>query len=255
MRTVAAAVVLLLASSAWAGMPTYRASGTFTAAAATCTAPMPAGVVANDILVLVVETENEAVSLGTANGFVEVTNSPQSAGTAATDPANRIAVYWKRAAGGDASPITTDSGNHQTCQIHAFVGVRTTGNPWNITAGGNDTAANDTTANIPGATTTADDALVVLVQGTSFNGTSTAECGAATNADLASILERTDNTNTSGLGGGHCLITGQKALQGAYTTTTLTLANTSFKGAMSVALEGAVSTGPPPLRAAMGVGQ
>src|SRR3970282_1380362 len=102
-------LLLAITSPAWAAMPTYKGSGTFTAAADACTAPMPTGgaaPAANDILLLVVETENQATSLTTANGFVQVTNSPQFAGTAATNPANRISVWWKRAVGGggDASP-------------------------------------------------------------------------------------------------------------------------------------------------------
>jgi len=90
-----AIVALALAALPARAAVTYRASGTFTNSTTTCTAPMPAGVVANDILLLVVESENQAISLTTANGFVEVTNSPQSAGTAATDPANRIAVWFR----------------------------------------------------------------------------------------------------------------------------------------------------------------
>lgn len=238
---LALALLLAVAADAAAGMPTYGASGTFTAATATCTPAMPAGIVADDILLAVGESENQAISLSTPNGFVEVTSSPQSAGTAAVNPANRIAVFWKRAVGGDAAPVFADSGDHTTCQVHRFGGVKTAGDPWNITSGGNDGAANDTSAVIPGATTTAADVLVVLVQGTSFNGNSTAQCGAATNADLATITERTDNTNTAGLGGGHCLIHGEKAASGAYGSTTLTLANTSFKGAMSIGLEGAAA--------------
>ena len=229
---------LLLAAPASAGMPTYVTSGTFTAASGTCTPNMPS-VSASDVLLAVGESENETISLSTANGFAEVTGSPQGAGTAATNPANRIAVYWKRAVGGDAAPVFADSGNHTTCRIHVFAGVKTSGNPWNITAGGTDGGLNDQSAVIPGATTTVDNALVALIQGTSNNATSTTNCGAVTNADLASLTERTDNTNTINAGGGHCLITGQKALKGAYAASTLTLSVTTFKGAMSIALEGA----------------
>ena len=110
----------------------------------------------------------------------------QEVPTAGVDPANRIGVYWKRAVGADSAPVVTDSGDHTTCQIHAFTGVKQSGDPWNITAGGNDSGINDTTANIPGATTTVANTLVVLIEGTSFDHATsgTAECGAATNADI-----------------------------------------------------------------------
>ncbi len=194
--------------------------------------------VANDVCLLAVESENEAISLTTANGFVQVpTWSPQFAGTAATNPGSRLALFWKRTVGGDAAPVVADSGNHTTGQIHCFSGVTTIGNPWDTGAGGNDGGANDTTGTIPGSTTTVNDTLVVLITSTSFNGTSTAQCSGWTNADLTSLTERTDNTNTINLGGGHCLATGAKASAGSYTTTTVTLAQTTYKGAISLALK------------------
>src|SRR5262245_9971571 len=103
---------LLAPTAALAQFPTYVTSGTFTNAAGACARNMPS-TSAGQLLLLVVETENEAITLTTANGFVEITNSPQSAGTAATDPANRIGVYYKRAAGSDSAPVVADSGNHQ----------------------------------------------------------------------------------------------------------------------------------------------
>lgn len=218
-------------------IPTYVASGTFTAGTGAITPPYPAAMTANDVCLLVAESENQPITLSSAQGFVEVTGSPQFAGTAATDPANRIAVFWKRTVGGDTAPTVADSGNHTTGQIHCFRGVVGVGNPWDVTAGGNDGGANDTTGVIPGATTTVANTLVVLIQGTSFNGNSTTQCSGWTNTDLANLTERTDNTNTAGLGGGHCMATGEKAAAGSYTSTSVTLANTTFKGALSIALK------------------
>jgi hypothetical protein len=73
MKKLVLVLALLLPLPSLAAV-TFRAAGTFTAATTgTCTAPMPAGVAANDILLLVVETENQVQSLSTANGFVAVT--------------------------------------------------------------------------------------------------------------------------------------------------------------------------------------
>ncbi|MBI3094006.1 MAG: Ig-like domain-containing protein, partial [Rhodocyclales bacterium] len=193
---------------------------------------------ANDVCLLAVESENQAIALTTANGFVEVpTWSPQFAGTAATNPASRLALFWKRTVGGDPAPVVGDSGDHTTGQIHCFSGVITSGDPWDTGAGGNDGGVNDTTGSIPGATTTSAETLVVLLTSNSRNFSNTANCSAWTNADLASLTERTDNTNTASQGGGHCLATGVKATAGPYTTTTVTLATTSYKGAISLALK------------------
>ena len=228
---------------ALAALPGYRSSGTFTAGTGAITPPYPADMAANDVCLLAVSSEAQAITLTTANGFVEVpTWSPQSAGTAATDPGSTLALFWKRTVGGDSAPTVADSINNTEGVIHCFSGVITTGDPWDTGAGGNDGAANDTTGTIPGATTSVADALVVLITSTSFNGNSTVQCSGWTNADLANILERQDNTNTAGLGGGSCMATGEKASTGAYTTTTVTLANTSYKGAISLALKPAPST-------------
>lgn len=221
-------------------LPTYKGSGTFTSGSGAITPPMPTGgaaPAADDILLLVVESENQAISLTTANGFVQIPNSPQSAGTAATNPASRLAVYWKRAVGGDAAPVVADPGDHATAQIHCFSGCKTTGDPWNVIGAGNDGGANDTTGVIPGATTTVPNCLVVLLCSTSNNATSTTNFSGWTNADLAALTERTDNSNTIGLGGGHGMATGEKATAGTYGNTTVTLGATSFKGAFSIALE------------------
>jgi len=226
---------------AQAAVPTYKGSGTFTAVTtAAMTPPYPTGGLApaaNDICLLVIETENQAISLSSAQGFVEASSSPQFAGTAATDPANRIAVFWKRAVGGDTAPTSAAVGNHQTGQIHCFSGVITSGLPWDVTSGGNDNGVNRATSTIPGATTAVDGTLVVLIQGNSRNGTGTANCSAWTNANLANLTERTDNTNTAGLGGGHCMATGEKATAGAYASTTVTLSAVSYKGVLSIALK------------------
>ncbi|HEX9896685.1 MAG TPA: hypothetical protein VGA85_03385 [Dehalococcoidales bacterium] len=229
--------------SAYYSTPTYKGAGTFTSGTGAITPPMPTGAAApaaNDILLLVVESENQPISLSSAQGFAEVPNSLQFAGTAATDPASRLTIYWKRAVGGDTAPTVTDSGNHTTGRIYCFSGVKTTGDPWNVTAGGNDGGANDTSGVIPGATTTVSNCLVVLICTSSYNGTSTAQFSAWTNGDLANITERGDNTNTAGLGGGHGMATGEKVTAGTYAATGVTLAQTSFKGAVSIALEPAL---------------
>src|SRR3989338_10866506 len=152
---IAMAVFLFSQNEAFAAAPAYRASGTFTAGTGAITVPYPASMLANDVCMLAVESENQNIALTTANGFVQVpTWSPQSAGTAAVNPGSRLALFWKRTLGGDAAPVVTDSGDHTTVRIHCFSGVITSGNPWDAGAGGNDSGANDTTGTIPGATTT-----------------------------------------------------------------------------------------------------
>ena len=217
--------------------PTFFGAGTLTTGTAAITPPFPAGTLANDVACLVVQSENQAITLSAAQGFVEVLNSPQSAGTAGANPACRIAVFWKRLVGGDTAPTVADPGDHAVGRMFVFRGCRTVGNPWSVTAGGNDGGANDTTGVVPGALSPAIDCLVWLICGTSFNSTSSAQFSGWTNADLANLVEISDDCHTVGLGGGFGTATGEKATTGTYAATTVTLANTSFKGALSIALE------------------
>jgi hypothetical protein len=250
MRRLLALALVLLAAQAWAAPPTFVANGAaaVTASTTTCTPTMPGSISADDILLLVACGEGDgsggALTLTTANGFAAVSGitNPQSGDDGdATEETGECdcAVWWKRAVGGDSAPVVTDSDNHTTCAVHQFRGTKTTGNPWNV-ANSNNEATSDTSASITGASTTVADTLVVLVQGTSNNATATTNCGAVTNANLGSITERFDSSNTSGLGGGHCIITGTWASTGDYGASTLTMGAATMKAAFSIALE------PPP---------
>jgi len=228
-------------------VPTYFKSGAYAASTSAPTCAWPTLTQADDIAILVVESENQAISLTTANGFVQLGDQAnKAAGAATTDPANRIAVYWKRLVGSDSVPVVADSGNHTSVQIHVFRGCRATGDPWDVWAEGNDGGADDTHPVLPAVTTTVQNTLIVLICGTSYNissGTSTTEFSSWTNANLTGITERADNANTSGLGGGHGMATGVRAATGDIGTTAVTLAHTSYKGTMVIALVGEDSNG------------
>lgn len=221
----------------------FKGAGTFQSGTGALTVPFPT-VAANDVALLVVTSENEAISLTTANGFALLGSATsKAAGTAATDPASRLVVYWKRCTGSDASPVVADSNNNTEARIFTYSGCTTTGNPWASYAEGNDSAANDTSGSIPSASVSGvSNTLVVLICSTSYNATSTAEFSAWTNSNLTSITERGDNTNTAGLGGGFGVADGTYSGTGDYGTTTVTLAHTSYKGTMSIALKPSVPT-------------
>jgi len=222
-------------SGGGSGTPTYQAAGAVVGGTGAQTAAWPIHQ-SGDVALLIVETANEAVTLSTPAGFVEVTNSPQGTGTAGGTSATRLTVYWKRATtSAEASPRVADSGNHQIAQIITFRGVIASGNPWDITAG-NVASSASTSVSIPGATTTVANTLVVTIV---CNGTdtTTAQTSGWTNANLTSLTERVDNANTSGNGGGFGVATGVKATAGAYGATTATLVTSSTQGRISIALK------------------
>jgi len=64
-------------------------------------------------------------------------------------------------------------------------------------------ATSDTSGSIPGATTTVNNTLVVAAIATSLpDASGTTNFSSWANASLTSVTERTDNTSSSGNGGG-----------------------------------------------------
>ena len=227
--------------------PTFVAAGTVASNAAAITPALPAGLATNDILLLFLETANQAISISNQNGgtWTAVANSPQGTGTAGGAAATRLTVFWSRYNGTQGAPTTSDSGNHQLGRIIAIRGAATSGNPWEVTAGGVESTA-DTSGAVPGATTTVADTLVVAAIATALpDASGTANFSAWTNSNLTSVAEQTDNTVTAGNGGGLGLATGGKATAGAYGNTTVTVGTAAAKGMLSLALRPPAPPAPP----------
>ena len=219
--------------------PTFVAAGAVTSNTTAITPALPAGIATGDILLLFLETSNQAISISNQNGgtWTQVTNSPQYCGTAAGTTGARLTVFWSRYNGTQGAPTTSDSGDHQLGRMIAIRGAISTGNPWDVTAGGVE-AVSDTSGSIPGATTTVANTLVVTAIATSLpDASSTAKFSAWTNANLTSVTERTDNSVTAGNGGGLGVATGIRAATGAYGNTAVTLVNAAYKGMMSIAIK------------------
>src|SRR2546427_7624661 len=183
--------------------PSFGLAGTSQAGTGTISVAWPTHAT-NDIGLLVIETDNDLVTLGTnAADWTQVTNSPQGTGTTGgangTANATRLTVFWSRATSSSMGAVgVTNTGDHKIGQIITFTGVTRSGNPWDVTAG--DVAATTTTAvSIPGATTTVLDTSVVAIVAHGVDSGS-AQSSGWTNASLASITERADSNTTSGNG-------------------------------------------------------
>jgi PKD repeat protein len=228
-----------ITASVGSATPTFVAAGAVASNAAAITPALPAGIVTNDILLLFLETANQAISIANQNGgtWAAVTNSPQGTGTAGGTAATRVTAFWSRYNGTQGAPTTSDSGNHQLGRILAVRGCVSSGNPWDVSAGGVE-ATVDTSGSIPGATTTVSNTLVVAAIATALpDASGTANFSAWTNANLTSVTERTDNTITAGNGGGLAVATGAKAAAGAYGSTAVTCGTATAKGLLSIALK------------------
>jgi hypothetical protein len=219
--------------------PTFVAAGAVTSGTVTITPSLPASITTGDILLLFIETSNQAVSISNQNGgtWTQITNSPQYTGTAAGTTGVRLAAYWSRYNGTQGNPTISDSGNHQMGRIIAIRGAAASGDPWNVTAGGVE-AASDTSGSIPGATTTATSTLVVVAIASALpDATGTSNFSNWINTDMASLTERTDNTVIAGNGGGIGIATDVMATAGAYSNTVVTLGSSSYKAMMSIAIK------------------
>lgn len=177
----------------------------------------------NDLILLFVESENQAVT--TPTGYTIVTSSPVSTGTAATAGAVRLSVFYKFATGADTTTTVADSGDHTTAIKIAYRGVDTT-TPFDATPVSGIKTPASTTATFPSITTATANALVVLASALDLDLASTATTGAATNANLTTITERHDQTVIAGDGGGLVIIDGVKATAGSTGTTTATVTST-----------------------------
>ena len=216
---------------------TFEAAGTFVAGTGAVTPGMPAGIQANDILILFVETANQAASLSTANGFVQV-GTPAGTGTAANASSTRLTAFWKRAVGGDSSPVVADSGDHQAARIGLWRGARKTGDPWGtVTPVYSVDATSDTTGNPTGVTTAAANCGIIV----GASNTVDSNTGLTLTYSNATVTGFTgtgmgDNTNAGG-GGGFNVGFGTKASAGAMGTTTVTYSTASIKSMVVIALE------------------
>lgn len=236
-------------------LPTFVASGAFTSSVGAITPALPAGIQADDILVLVLETHQQAASIPTPNGgtWTQFPDSPQGFGTAGANSSSRVTVFWSRYNGTQGDPTTNDPGDHISGRISAFRGCETSGDPFDVTSG----AAGDAAISIPGDTTTLADCLILVPVTSEDDGDS---FSAFTNASLANITLRYENTHAQGDQGHVALWTGEKATAGAYNASTLTVSPSGEAwGGMTIALKPPVVTGnvPPGPNALMllGVGQ
>lgn len=216
--------------------PWVVTGNTLQAGTATLTVPWPLGHRANDIALLVCESNTaEAVTLTTANGFAEVANSPQDVAS------SRLTVFWCRATSAFmASPVTNDPGDHINTHMYLIRGCINAGNPWDVTTG--NTGASSTSVTVPEVITTIARCLILWIcsQGTDIGGdefSSWANTGSTRFEELDAI------GTTSGNGGGHGIAYGYKASAGATGTATATLVTASGQGRITIAFKPSTAIG------------
>jgi hypothetical protein len=214
--------------------PTFVAAGTALSASIGGSPGLPSGTAEDDILLLLIETANEAIAAPDGT-WGAVDNSPSSTSGAST--ASRITAYWKSAGSGEVAPTLADPGDHIHAVILGFRGCPTSGDPWNVTAAGTVNATNS--VSIPAVTTTLANCLIVniLSIGGDFSGADRVD--SFTNAGLTSLTERYDAGTNIGNGGALAVATGIKATAGNTGATVAAIDTSSDFAMLTIALKSA----------------
>jgi hypothetical protein len=221
----------MLAPGSSAIAPSYIGKGTLGGSTGSVTVNMPAHV-ADDILLLVIETANEAPP-STPTNWTPVLNL--GAGPPFDVTATGQWVYYRRAVdAATPSPATGDSGQHNIAMIFVFRGCISSGNPVDTSASSVITAPNGT---FPAVTPTVTPTLVVMIS--VYAADSTAAINSAyANANLSNITEQQDSGDLSGNGGGIALATADCTITTNIGVTTFTLAVSSTHVSSTIVLKG-----------------
>jgi hypothetical protein len=226
-------------------LPTIVSVGTEFSGTGVPTATLPGTHATNDILVLALQSSNEANV--TVAGYTQL--GPQGgSGAAAAAGSTKLSLFWKRDGGSEAAPTIPDTGDHTYGVMFAVRGCPTSGDPFHF-LGNLCKMAASTTGTSPKGGTTVDNCLIVDVFGHAIDS-ATAQGSSPTNADLSSVTEQFDDGTTDGTGGGIYVMSGTKAAAGPIAASTVTWGSSTFDCSSRIAFLPAdtaeVCSAPPP---------
>lgn len=187
------------------------------------TATLPGTHTTNDILVLCIQSANEA-DYAAPTGYTRL--GPQNGiGTGAVAGAVKLSIFWKRDGGSESAPTLTDSGDHTYGVMFAVRGCPTSGDPFRVMGQNWKFTTSTTGAGDVGTTRTAN-SLVVTIFGHAIDA-ATAQGSSPTNASLANVTEQFDGATTDGTGGGIYVMSGEMATPGDVVASTVTWGTTT----------------------------
>lgn len=199
--------------------PRYISKGAFQSGTGALTVPALTGTQAGDIVILFVESANETIATPTE---YKVLATQVGTGTAGAAGAVRIASFYRILEDvADTATSVADSGNHTTAIKMLFRDTSLADGAFFVTATSVQATAS-TAMTFPAVVAATDESLIVLAVALDTDAASTATVGNVTNASLANITERHDQTVIAGQGGGLAVITGEEATAGSTGTSTAT---------------------------------
>lgn len=187
------------------------------------TAALPGAEQADDILLLILQSSNDAAmptptdykQLGPATGI----------GPGAAAGSMKLGIFWKRHDGSETAPTLTDLGDHSYGVMLAIRGCPTTGDPFHFLGNNRKTTAS-TTGTSPAGATAVDNCLVIDIFGHAVDNAS-GQGSSPTNTGLSGVNEDFDDATTDGTGGGIYVMSGVKVEAGDIPASTVTWANST----------------------------
>jgi hypothetical protein len=218
-------------------LPVIRAVGAVAAGTGAISPGLPAGTVAGDLLIMMLETGAEAI---TVTDWLSAPSSPQETGN------TRLTILYKISVDGADATTTSDSGDHQ---IGRIIGIQTgtfnAASPFNTSNGNVQTPAT-TSVSIDGATTSVADCLILAFTTNDVVSFGDVEQYSSwANVALANVAELIDNRTTAGNDGQIGAASGEKATAGAYGATTATAVTSAVHACISLAIAPAAAAGGP----------
>lgn len=213
-------------------LPTFVNAGPLASGTKGCTPQLPADWQPGDLLLLLVETANQPVSLFGIHGYSEL--AAPGTGAAGSSVGTRLTVYWKVAGPSEVSPIVNDSGDHNIAVVVAFRDVDPIASVHAVASG---TDNFGTTGVFPTVTTTVDNCLVIWALSSSVDSAAERFSNWVSFGGLTNLTERVDGGGTAGNGGGIGLATAEKPTAGS-TGPGLVTTSASANGHVTVALAG-----------------
>lgn len=247
-RLLIAALCLLTATAH--GAITFVNVGAFDSGNAAVTPSLPAGIAADDILIMCVQSANETISTPTnsTSGTWAQIVAQAGTGTAASAGSTRLAFFWMRVPATAIGTVTVaDSGNHTLAQIAAYRGCKATGNPWNATSASMSVdASGGSNMTITAIQTTVSGCWLVAGSADSFDSTSTnMGFNAVGMLNIGTINQRFIKNISTGTGGGIQL--GDATITATGTNTQLNVTGVRPLVGVYVALEPAAAPTAPPI--------
>jgi hypothetical protein len=203
--------------------PVAQAAGVWDAGTTSFIADVPAaGIQANDILIIPVESMDTDLVAGTPNTPTNWTKIFEETQNTTVTSATTLSIFAKVATGSETDVTVDGFTNHGDGNMFVIRGASPSVADILVGTGNGANSGNGT---IPGVTTPTADNLVLMVVATSRDAAADdLTFSAWTNANLAGITEWEDQTTASGLGGGIGVAYGTKANAGATGDSTVTIA-------------------------------